>query len=360
MSLENPFTPNPILPPEETNPKATEFLIASLLGATAAKKYRETVSGETQKPPKEKPSFSLNSFDEASFDIHEQENRLELKKQYTTQKAAFEQIGLLEMREGISGITDIEGNWHVFPTLEEVKQRLEAKQELITTKERQGFKKLLIVPFGMPIKTFTETMKRTLLAHYENKALFSTNKDGTREALKLNTTQPLSVWDKYQDADTNNTIVYFPNTLTAENHGGKTKQALLTENHAFHILLLEEDLVIPGQGEGTEQGGRQRIEANQTPNAYLALLKEEPYQHEHGLTPEAWMTLFLLHLETTNEVIDDYQGQGKVSYNLGAYFPGSGGVSGGYWDRDVARARVGGYDPEFRDANYGSRSAVMV
>jgi len=306
------------------------------------------------------------------------ETKLHIKEQYETQKKAFEKIGLLETREGILGIEAIDGTFHPFPTIQEVRKRLRGKKELLTHKIEQGFGRLLIVPFGMKLETFTETMKKTILAHYVGMPdprdpkkgipdptltkLWSTNRDGTKTALKLDTTMRLDQWDEYLDADTTDSLVYFPQAFDPDprKHQGKTKKALLKED-AFHIMMLETNLNIPRATTGKTIEGRKQLEANMTPKQCLELLQKNPqYQHEQGLTPEAWMTLFLLELEKTDTVIDDLSGNGSANYNLGGYFPVSGQVSGGAWYRLGAYASLDRCGVTDQHSAYGSRFAVPV
>jgi hypothetical protein len=276
-------------------------------------------------------------------EINPFETALKIREQYETQKRIYENIGLLEKREGVLGMEGIDGKWYAFPSLSEVHKRFREKKEMLDIKTDQGFEKLLIVPFGMSLEKFTETMKKTLLDHFEGTTrdpadmnivmpdpktrLFGANKDKTREALRLNTKEPLCTWDKYADADTAGTLVYFPQVFDedAKIHKGKTKQQLLEETgQGFQLLLIEKNPIIPAAGTdefiGTKQP-RKRLEANSAPKAYLETLQTQPeYSNEHGMTPEAWMTHFLLQLEGTDQVIDDWQGNGKVNVNLGGWF----------------------------------------
>ena len=68
----------------------------------------------------------------------------------------------------------------------------------------------------------------------------------------------------------------------------------------------------------------------------------------------------LTHLEETNQVINDYQGKGSLSYQVGGYFPASGNVPNSYWDRDDRRARLSGNNPADRDSSCGVRAGVRV
>jgi hypothetical protein len=314
------------------------------------------------------------------------ESALQIREQYETQKQIYEKIGLLEKREGILGMEGIDGVWYPFPSMSEVHKRFREQQEMLDIKTDQGFEKLLIVPFGMSLNKFRETMKKTLLDHFEGitrdpanmnmmipdpqkTRLLATKKDATDpdELLVLDTADPLYVWDRYLDADTKGTLVYFPTEFDqdAEIHQGKTKKQLLKDTEqGFQILLIEANSNIPAKGTseiiGTKQP-RKRLEANSTPKAYLETLQTKPeYANEQGMTPEAWMTQFLLQLEETDQVIDDYQGNGKLNFNLGGWFPASGVVANGDWDRGSARAYLGRGDPGGQFSTRGSRSAVMI
>jgi hypothetical protein len=62
----------------------------------------------------------------------------------------------------------------------------------------------------------------------------------------------------------------------------------------------------------------------------------------------------------TNQVIDDWQGNGKVNVNLGGWFPAAGDVADGCWDRDDAQAVLTWNDSTAHGPNDGSRSAVRI
>ena len=121
---------------------------------------------------------------------------------------------------------------------------------------------------------------------------------------------------------------------------------------------------IPRENKGKTIGGRKQFEANDTPNNYLKTLrdskKDNPYQGEEGMTPEDQLMYAITHLEETDQVIDDYQGNGSISYQVGAYFPASGDVPSAYWDRGDRQAHLGGTDPDSRYGNCGVRSAVRI
>jgi hypothetical protein len=107
--------------------------------------------------------------------------------------------------------------------------------------------------------------------------------------------------------------------------------------------------------------GRKQLEANQKPTDYLKTLQTDPnYANESGITPEDWTIYFLTHLEKTNQVIDDWQGNGKISWNLGGYFPESSDVPSACWYRGGRRAYAGGDDPGDFGSNSGARARVRI
>jgi len=77
------------------------------------------------------------------------------------------------------------------------------------------------------------------------------------------------------------------------------------------------------------------------------------------MTPEDQLAYAILHLEQTDQVIDDWRGNGSLSYQLGSYFL-SGHVPIAVWNRDNRQANLGGSVPGFRYGNFGVRSGVRV
>ena len=78
------------------------------------------------------------------------------------------------------------------------------------------------------------------------------------------------------------------------------------------------------------------------------------------MTPEDQLTMFLTHLEQTNQAIDDYKGNGKLSYQLGAYFSAAGGVPDFDWRRAYRQADLNRNNPVVSDFDYGSRPAARI
>ena len=334
-------------------------LIDQLYGppkTSSDKKLEDFKSKNIPKP--EKPKTLI----EDSFE------NINISEQYQEQLAILKETKLIEkLPNGEYGIIGQDGKEYIIPTLDKILEGMNKNIEKYKTKIEQGFSKLLIVPFAKKLydpedsTSLTEIYKQTILDKHKNKQLFSTNGD----KLDLNTNEPLWVWEEGYNQDDEN-IIYFPKQFDPENHGGKTKNQLLQEDQlGFQILLLEENIDIPAENEGKAISDRDPIEVNQknplTPTEYLEKIQTETkYQHEQGLTAEAQTTLAITHLHKHNQVIDDWQGSGKICYNIATYFPFFSYVSNGLWVRDYRQADLGGCDVSDRDSRYGFRPSVNI
>jgi hypothetical protein len=283
----------------------------------------------------------------------------ELKEQYEEQKDIYERIGLLEkLSTGELGIKDINGQEYAFPSFEQVKERIKEKQEILKTKSEQGFNQLLIAPFGLSLKDLIEKQKQVILEHHKKGKLLATKKHPSDpdEPLELKESEPVWVSSEYEKSD----LVYFPERFEKDNHEGKTKEQVLEEQGAWNILFIEDLPNLPREGEGETKKDRKQLEANKSSHEYLELLKEDPqYMHESGMTPEEWISYFILHLEKTNQVIDNWQGNGSICRLIGSYFV-SGEVPGAAWYRGNGLADLDEDDPVFTNSNIAVRPAVRI
>ncbi len=263
------------------------------------------------------------------------------------------------------GIRGIDGKEYPVPKPEEIVKLLEANKEMLLPKMEQGFTKLVMEPFAYSFDALSEKYKRAILKHHKEGKLLATKEKPADpdEPLALDENQPLWRWeDGYNHCDTENKLVYFPKEFS-KNHGGQTKKELLESDapSGFNIWLVEDMPNIPREGKGKEVGKRHQLEANKTPAEYLKLFQTKPeYKNESGLTPEADIMYALTLLEETNQVTNDYQGKGSLSYQVGGYFPASGYVPSSYWGRGSRRAGLGGGYPAGRDSDCGVRAGVRV
>jgi len=302
------------------------------------------------------------------------ERELHLKEQYESQLRILENTSVIEtLSTGEKGITGIDNKEYPIPSYQEIRTRIrESKEheEFLETKADQGFKKLLLVPFGMSLDTLIEKYKQVILKHKQEGKLLATkeNPSDPDEQLELDTNEPVWVWDKYNQADKEGKLVYYPKQFTETNHGGKTKEQILQNARdnkgGWNILLVEDLPNIPRQGKGKTIGDkapRKQIEAGLTSEDYLKLLQENPqYKGEQGQTPEDRIIYAITHLHETNQVIDDYQGKGSVSYEVGAWFPVFRRVPGSCWARANRQAYLGRDVSDYRNRSFGASFVARI
>jgi hypothetical protein len=107
------------------------------------------------------------------------------------------------------------------------------------------------------------------------------------------------------------------------------------------VGLVESLPIMPQQGQGKTLWGRRQLEIGYSPREYLQILQTEAYRGETGKTLEDFITKFLIHLETTNEVSNDVNDKNAL-WCLGQYLKITYAelVPTGRWYRDVGRARL--------------------
>src|SRR3990167_6556421 len=290
---------------------------------------------------------------------------LKIKEQWGSQIKILSKFGILEifLDSKKLGIRGIDGKEYPVLKPEDIQARLEAKKEMVLEKMEQGFTKIIIEPFGYSFDALSEKYKKALLQHYKDGKLFATKEKSTdqNETLDLDENQPVWKWEEgYNHCDTEDKIVYFPKEFGAK-HGGKTKKELLasSETNGWNVWLVKDMPRIPREGNGKEVGKRKQLEANKTPAEYLKLLQtKSEYKNESGLTPEADIMYALTNLEETNQITNDYQGKGSISYQVGAYFLSSGSVPDSGFSRGARLAILGGDIPSIRDSGFGFRPGV--
>jgi hypothetical protein len=292
---------------------------------------------------------------------------LKIKEQWNSQIKILSKLGILETfpESKELGIRGIDGKEYPVPRPDEITARLEKNKEMILVKMEQGFTKLVMEPFAYSFDKLLDKYKKTILEHHKNGKLLATKEksDDPDEILDLDENEPLWIWeDGYNHCDTEDKMVYFPKEFS-NNHGGKTKKELLSSDIStgWNIWLVEDMPNIPREGKGQEVGKRHQLETNKTPHEYLKLLQtDSKYKNEGGLTPEADVMYALMNLEEKNQVTNDHDGKGSISYQVGAYFLSSGVVPRSFWLRGGLRAYLDGPGPSGRGSGCGVRVGVRV
>ena len=234
---------------------------------------------------------------------------------------------------------------------------------MLTKKAGQGFVKLILVPVGMRLGVLIEKYKQILLMHLREGLLFATKKsvDESDELIELDGDKPIWVWDGFVEADANGSLLYYPQEFSAQNHGGKTKMQLLSEGHGWNVLLLEYLPNIPREGVGETINERKQLEAGKSPREYLRVIKDDPlYANECGLSIEDQLIYSITHLEETNQIMNDWEGNGSSAYQLGAYVVDGDSVPVVSYGRGYMRAGIVRLATDFHGPIYGTRTAVVI
>lgn len=292
-----------------------------------------------------------------------------LNLDYESQREVISELNWLEtLSDGREGIKGINGQEYAFPTMDEVAERLSAKQELIEQKMKQYENPILmIVPIGLPLKSIRDAWKDSIVRHKDDLH----NPDGTAVQTKDwqlngdefgNGESPLWVWDGYDNVDVSGGLVYDPKQYDAANHGGKTKQTVLDEIGGYSIVVTENTPNLPTGSAAKTLDGRKQLASGMSPREYMtAISGDAQYEGESGLYIEEEMWFALTQLEKENGlVVNNYAEKGKIGYATSNYFPSSGYVPGAYWIRGVRQADLGRNDSDNRNSFCSARASVKV
>lgn len=291
-----------------------------------------------------------------ALQILELEKRMDFTYEYSEQVRLLEKIGLLQTLpdSGKLGITGIDQKEYPIPTIAEIAKTIsEEKGNLIVKKMGQGFESLIIVPFALPldefIKPYTKILRGISLA--VDKLLYSSRGN----PLEIDYDHPIQIGPSYYAHEDH--LIYYPQSLSENKHGGKTKRDLLEKGFGWGIKLIENMRRIPNEEDGFSIGGRECFTTNKLPSEYLRLLQTDAqYQGEQGLTIEDWIMMAINRLEMNRFQIDSIP-LDNGCLNLGTYLKNLNSVS-------KAMYRFSSVSLEFQNNNKGSdlgiRTSVQI
>ena len=279
-----------------------------------------------------------------------------LLDQYEEQFQILDDTGIVErLSNGKRGIVGVDGTEYVTPTPTEVEQQVAERAEVLERKHAEGFTKLLVVPFGMPLERLTTAYGESIKeAHAQGKLL-----DVNGEPLELDTNEPVWTWDEMKGVDVDGRLVYQPKEFT-DSHDGLTKTELLQAERVtpgWQVVLVEDLGNLPKEGEGKTIDDRPQLITGRSPEDDLSELQTNSiYDEEVGLTPEAYFMLALTKLREDGRIPDTDTGTNL----LGAWLPGQREVPYAYWYRGLRQAGLYAVEPDNALDNWGPRSAVRV
>lgn len=266
------------------------------------------------------------------------------------------------------------------PTWKEVQRTLRKNKEIIKEKSKQGFTKMLIVPFGYNLKTMLEWFQFKVW----NLDQAGRDKDGIGEGIFgaggeevdfdiTKSASRVSIWEGWDEEQ----LVYYPQKYDQKDHGGLTKEDAIKINGAWQICFAEDMPVIPL--EGKEVGGRKQIDRKgswikgQTGTPSIKQFKEamdnkrkmvnpEKYKNESGMTPEKYLWLQLTSLLANEKpVLMDYENnEYRGTYLIECFHVSSLSVPLADWNQSTRWINLARNFPDARVDDFGVRSSVNI
>ena len=301
-------------------------------------------------------------------------NITNLEKEYARTITALNRTGILTLlpRSENLGVIGIDGKDYPVPTQEQVVELFANNRELVGRKVPQGFDRLELTPMAMPTPFLIDRMKSAILKHASEGNIYQTRRSpsDTLIPVRVNAEKHVWIWDTLRQTLDTDELVYFPQEYSS-NHRGQTKLEVVNNGHicavpGWSVGLVESLPMMTQQGRGKTVGGRRQLEIGSSPRDYLRTLQTQAYLGETGKTLEDFITKFLSHLQTTNEVSNDRHDNNAL-WLLGQYVKyvehiKSDLVPTAWWHRHFGRVRLDAHRPGNRlcTSSWGGSSVVRL
>ena len=289
-----------------------------------------------------------------------------VEREYARCVNALSRTGILTLlpKSENMGVIGIDGKEYPIPTQEQVVELFDHNRELVGRKVPQGFDRLELTPIAMSTPLLIDRMKAAILKHAAEGKIYQTRSSLSDPliSVQVNTEKQVWIWETLRQALDTDELVYFPQEYSSD-HRGQTKLEVVNNGRicaipGWSVGLVERLSIMPQQGQGKTLGF--------SPRDYLLTLQTQAYQGETGKTFEDFITKFLNHLETTNEVSNDRYDNNALWF-LGQYVKyvehvKSDLVPTGWWHRDFGRARLDAHRPGNRlcTRSWGGSSTVRL
>lgn len=244
----------------------------------------------------------------------------ELRGQYESQIQLLFDAGILS-KDGQGGfITGVDGKRYPPPSFDAMRRELTRRQPELKEKIEQGFDRLLLVPFGMDVRTLADKCGEFMVR--KNEEYIAKNPHITLPGFHsdlLNTHMPIKFVKQMGELGTITTLLYDP-VVFGERNMAKTKQQKLKElaSSAFpgwQVVLISKTGVT-----GTvEARGRKNMEhRGKNPDTCLKLLHEdEIYKGEEGMYIEDYLTRLITEVQLAGMIrISDFMPSEYMMGNL--------------------------------------------
>ena len=297
------------------------------------------------------------------------EQSFPVEREYARCVTALNRTGILTFlpKSESIGVTGIDGKEYPTPTQEQVVELFDHNRELIGRKVPQGFDRLELTPMAIPASSLIDRLRTAVLRHAKEGTIYQTRRSPSDPLtpVRVNTEKTVWIWDTLRQALDTDELAYFPQEYSS-NHRGQTKLEAVNDGRicavpGWSVGLVESLPIMPQQGRGKTLGGRRQLETGSSPRDYLRALQTQAYRGETGKTLEDFITRFLTHLETTDEVSNDLDDDNALWF-LGQYVKVKYGdlVPTGRWFRVVGRARLDMHRTGNRLGSWGGSSTVRL
>jgi hypothetical protein len=297
-----------------------------------------------------------------------------IEREYARCVTALNRTGILTLlpKAESMGVIGIEGKEYPIPSLEQVVELFDQNRALVGRKVPQGFDRLELTPMAMPTALLMDRMNAVILKHAAEEKIYQTRHSPSDPLIpvRVNAEKQVWIWETLRHALETDELVYFPQEYSS-NHRGQTKLEVVKNGRicavpGWSVGLVESVPIMPQQGQGKTFGGRRQLEIGSSPREYLRTLQMPAYQGETGKTLEDFITNFLTHLDTTNEISNDRYDNNAL-WLLGQYVKyvtqvKSDLVPTGWWHRAFGRARLDAHRPGNRRCtrSWGGSSTVRL
>lgn len=277
------------------------------------------------------------------------EQSFPVEKEYIRCVTGLSRTGVLTSlsKSGSPGVIGIDGKDYPVPTREQVEELFARNHRLVSRKVSQGFNCLQLTPMAVPLPFLIDLMEKAILQHANEEQIFQTGRSpsGLLVPVRVNKVKIVWIWETLRQALDTDALVYFPQEYSSH-HRGQTKVEAIKNKRicavpGWSVGMVENQPIMPSQGEAKTLGGRRQLEIGLSPREYLQTLQTQAYQGETGKTLEDFNVKFLTRLDAINEVSHDVN-DNNAMWCLGQYLkvPYAELVPTGRWHRDVGRLRL--------------------
>lgn len=255
--------------------------------------------------------------------------------QYTTSIATLWNVGVLD---GVSAKSlsylGADGKRYAVPEFKDVKRLLTRHKKLVAQKSKQGFTRLLMTPFAMPVPRLIQVVSKTIKSQAKAGGL----NDRKGNPIRIKTLKPFWIWRRFKSVLETPRLVYFPQSHHIDDSKGLDKRKAMRAKKVCAIPGWSIGLVREPDSFNKKTPQRPAFKKGLSPQEYFEAMRDKAYVGETGWTLEDFLTDFILRLVQDKAMVFD-RSENNAAWLLGMYVPSTGFrlfkdmVPVAYWDR---------------------------